>query len=301
MDQTLQDKHRQAWFYAAATVALWSTVATAFEVALRALTPVQLLAGANLVAVLALLIICAVRGEVGSAFNVSGRNHLRALGMGLLNPLAYYLVLFAAYDRLPGQVAQPLNYTWAITLSLLAVPVLGQRLVRGELLAMAIAWCGVLVIATDGDLTSFTANDGWGVALALGSTLIWASYWLIATRDPRPPIAALLLNFSYALPLTLALALALGDGIPDASTSSVVATIWVGLAEMAVSFVFWLLALRKARSAAAISSLIFLSPFLSLVLLATVAGESIRTATPFGLAFIVIGMLMQQRLRVRAA
>jgi drug/metabolite transporter (DMT)-like permease len=280
-------------------VALWSTVATAFELALRSLTPAQLLAGANLVAVLALALICLVRGELGEALRVGRSGHARALGMGLLNPLAYYLVLFAAYDRLPGQVAQPLNYTWAITLSLLEVPLLGQRLVRGELAAMLVAWSGVLVIATDGDPRSFAVRDGPGVALALGSTLIWALYWIAAARDPRRPVGALFLNFSYALPLTL-LAGALA-GPPRLDAVGVGAVVWVGLAEMAVSFVLWLLALQKARSAAAISSLIFVSPFLSLVLLATVAGETIRPSTPAGLVLIVVGMIAQQRLRAREA
>jgi drug/metabolite transporter (DMT)-like permease len=293
------DPHRQAWIYAAATVALWSTVATAFELALRTLTPGQLLAGANLVAVVALVVICLVRGEFRDALRVGRSGHLRAVGLGLLNPLAYYLVLLAAYDRLPGQVAQPLNYTWAITLALLAVPVLGQKLVRGELPAMLLAWAGVLVIATDGDPLGFSTDDGLGVALALGSTLIWSVYWLAATRDPRRPVGALMLNFSYALPLTCLVGFL--DGAPTGGLVALGAVVWIGLAEMAVSFVFWLLAMQRAQSTAAISSLIFASPFVSLILLATIAGEPIRTATPVGLVLVVAGMLAQQRLRAAAS
>ena len=36
--------------------------------------------------------------------------------MGLLNPVAYYLILFKAYTILPAQVAQPLNMIWPIVL-----------------------------------------------------------------------------------------------------------------------------------------------------------------------------------------
>ena len=293
------DPNRQAWLYAAATVALWSTVATAFEIALRTLSPATLLAGANAVAVVALASICLLRGELRASWELPAREHLRAFGLGLLNPLLYYLVLLAAYDRLPGQVAQPLNYTWAITFSLLAIPLLGQRLVRGELSAMFLAWVGVLLIATDGDPRNFATHDLLGVGLALASTFIWALYWIAAARDTRAPVPGLLLNFSYALPLTIAVAAASGEA-PNLSTENMSAIVWVGLAEMAISFVFWLSALQRARSAAAISSLIFVSPFLSLVLLSTIAGEAIRPSTPIGLAFIVAGMLAQQRLRARA-
>lgn len=293
------DPDRRAWILAGATVALWSTVATAFELGLRVLGPATLLAGANLVAVLALAGINAARGSLAGAFRVAPRAARRALVLGMLNPVLYYLVLFEAYDRLPGQVAQPLNYTWAITLSLLAVPFLGQKLSRGELAAMVLAWAGVVVIATGGDLADLRTDDPLGVALALGSTLIWSAYWLLATRDEREPVGALLLNFTLALPFTLAIAWTLGEPLA-AGALALGAVVWVGLAEMAVSFVLWLLAMQQARSTAGISSLIFVSPFLSLVLLATVAGEAIRPATPPGLLLIVGGIALQQQMRTRA-
>ncbi|MDZ7824873.1 MAG: DMT family transporter [Gammaproteobacteria bacterium] len=292
------DPDRRAWILAGATVALWSTVATAFELGLRVLDPATLLAGANLVAVIALAGINAARVARGRLPGLPWAAR-RALALGLLNPVLYYLVLFEAYDRLPGQVAQPLNYTWAITLSLLAVPFLGQKLSRGELAAMLVAWTGVVVIATGGDLGDLQTDDPIGVALALGSTLIWSAYWLLATRDHREPVGALLLNFSFALPFTLGIAWAVGEPVTPGALAFG-AVVWVGLAEMAVSFVLWLLAMQQARSTAGISSLIFVSPFLSLVLLATVAGEAIRPATPLGLVLIVAGIALQQHMRTRA-
>ena len=39
--------------------------------------------------------------------------------IGLLNPVIYYLVLFKAYDLLPAQIAQPINYFWPIVLLVL--------------------------------------------------------------------------------------------------------------------------------------------------------------------------------------
>ena len=61
--------------------------------------------------------------------------------LGLLNPFLYYLVLFKAYALLPAQQAQPLNYTWAITLSLLAVPLLKQQVRWQEWLALLVSYC----------------------------------------------------------------------------------------------------------------------------------------------------------------
>ncbi len=72
--------------------------------------------------------------------------------MGLLNPFLYYIVLFKAYDLLPAQQAQPLNYTWALTLTILSVPMLGQRLTKIDSLACCLGYTGALIIATGGNI-----------------------------------------------------------------------------------------------------------------------------------------------------
>lgn len=54
-------------------------------------------------------------------------NPLYYILLGAINPLAYYLVLFKSYDLLPASQAQPLNYSWAITLTLMAAVFLGQK------------------------------------------------------------------------------------------------------------------------------------------------------------------------------
>ena len=53
-------------------------------------------------------------------------------------------------------------------------------------------------------------------------------------------------------------------------------------------------AMRRATSAAEIGNLIFLSPFLSLVLIHYVVGESIHPSTVVGLILIVAGIALQR-------
>ncbi|MGC7890202.1 DMT family transporter, partial [Vibrio anguillarum] len=51
---------------------------------------------------------------------------------------------------------------------------------------------------------------------------------------------------------------------------------------------------------ARISNLIFASPFISLILLATIIGEAIHPTTLIGLIFIMLGLLVQQMKRKKA-
>jgi len=200
-------------------------------------------------------------------------------------------VLFAAYDRLPAQVAQPLNYTWALTLGLLSIPLLGQRFRPRLLAAGLVAYAGVLVISRQGEGGS---ADALGVALALGSTLLWALYWIGNARGALPPVASLLLNFAGGLP-AIWLICALTDGLAPADWRGLWGALYVGTIEMGVTFVLWLTALRLAESAARVANLIFIAPFLSLVFIARVAGEPIHAGTLVGLALIVAGLGIQSR------
>jgi len=284
---------QKAYLYASMTVLLWSTVASAFKLSLRYLDPVQLLFFANVVSVITLFVILIVQNKLSVLCTYSSRDLLRAGALGALNPFFYYLVLFKAYELLPAQEAQPLNYTWVITLTLLSVPLLKQKIGAKQFLAILISYLGVVVIATHGDLLSLHFTNAAGVALALGSTVIWALYWIYNTKDSKDPLVNLFLNFLFGLPLVL-LATIVVSGFGVKHILGLVGAAYVGLFEMGIAFVFWLKALRLSTTTANVANLIFFAPFLSLVFIHFFVGEQIRVSTLVGLMFIVAGNVLQQ-------
>ena len=116
---------------------------------------------------------------------------------GFLTPFLSYAVLFRAYDVLPAQEAQPLNYTWPIMVVLLSAPMLGQRIRPAGLAAILISFVGVLVISTRGRVFDLEFTNGPGALLALGSSVIWALYCLRNVRDARGDLEKLPLNFLF--------------------------------------------------------------------------------------------------------
>lgn len=283
-----------AMLFGLGAVLLWSTVATAFKLSLRELTPVQMLLVACVSSIAVMAAVVAIQGRWRQLFRLSRRQYLLSLVMGLINPCLYYFLLFGAFDRLPAQEAQPLNYTWALVLAYLSVPFLGQRLRSADILAGLVCYSGVVVIATRGEVLSLSFSNPVGVAFALGSTLVWASYWIIATRDTRDPVIGLLLNFICGLPFIL-LACALTDGVELSPGTGVFSAIYVGVFEMGLAFVLWSYAMKKAENTARVSNLIFISPFLSLVFISWILGEVILGSTYVGLVLIVVGLWIQQR------
>ncbi|WP_428034525.1 DMT family transporter [Amphritea sp.] len=285
--------NRTSLILALSVVLMWSTVATAFKLTLALISPLQML---WIAVATTFVILCAA--TIWQKKTALARQYLREspgyfLLLALLNPTLYYLILFAAYDRLPAQQAQALNYTWAVVLSILAVPFLGQKFTLKNLISILLAYGGVVVIATQGNLLALDFKNPLGVALALSSSLFFAGYWILNTRKPQDAVVSLLLCFGLSLPILSVLMLLQGylTAIP---WQAVAGGIYIGTFEMGFAFLLWMQAMRMADNTAQLSNLVYLSPPLSLLLLATIADEPVMISTIVGLGLIIGGVLLQQ-------
>ncbi|WP_282177215.1 DMT family transporter [Vibrio nereis] len=285
---------RRALGFGLSAVLLWSTVATAFKLTLAEFTPIQMLTVASIVSAIILIGICAVQGKLSLLPRTFLSNPWYYLLLGLINPLAYYIILFKAYDLLPASQAQAINYSWAITLTLMAAFFLGQKIRKQDWIACSLSYFGVIVIATKGDILGLNFESPLGVGLALLSTLLWAGYWILNAKNQADPIVAVLLGFLVAIPFAIGISLYEGASWSHITTQGWLAVIYVGLFEMGVTFVLWLSALKLTQNTARISNLIFASPFISLILLSTIIGEEIHPTTLIGLVLIVGGLVIQQ-------
>ena len=289
---------KKALLFGLGTVAIWSTVASAFKISLRHLDPLQLLLCACVASLVALAGILAFQGKLGELKKVTRSQLIRCGLLGVLNPFLYYVILFKAYDLLPAQEAQPLNYTWAITLSLLAVPMLGQKMSLKDLGAILVSYFGVVVISTHGNILALEFSNPTGVALALGSTIIWALFWIFNTRSTVDSTVGLFLNFLFGLPLILGTTLFYSE-LPVFTMEGMLGAAYIGFFEMGITFALWLTAMKYAAlpdggSTVRIANLIFLSPFVSLIFIHFLVGEEILPATIMGLGFIIAGNALMQ-------
>ena len=285
--------NQESLLFGLMAVGLWSTMATAFKWALLYTTPMQLITVATTVSWLFFAMRLAVSGSLRSVMEVPRTIRWRCLILGLLNPGLYYWILFQAYDLLPAQDAMAINYTWGLTLPLIAS--LFSKIVptRSEIGLALLSYLGILIIVTDGDLSAFEFTAPLGVLLALLSTVIWGLSWVLNSRFVDTyqlnPEVTLFLNFTAATPI-LWLLTTLSDGAIALTWASILSGLYVGLFEMGIAFVLWMNALRLTNNPIRVSSLIFLAPPLSLVLITTVLGEPISQSTLLGLVVILLGL-----------
>jgi len=287
-----------AYLYAATTILCWSTVASAFKLSLAYLTFDQLLFYACFVSLVILMVLARRRVGWRDLVGWGGREWLRSAVLGFLSPFLYYLMVLKAYALLPAQEAMTLNFVWPVVLVLFSIAVLRQPLRLGTVIAMSVSFLGVVTIATRGDLLGLRISNATGAALAVGSSVVWGLNWVYGTKDRHDPVARLLLNFAFgALYITL-YELTLGNLVWPAP-AGLAGAVYIGAFEMGITYILWLNALRLSRTTAQVSNLIYLTPFLSLVVVHFAVGERIYPSTLVGLALIIGGIFVQHYARGR--
>jgi drug/metabolite transporter (DMT)-like permease len=287
--------NRKAYIFAILAVLFWSTCPTAFKLGLRHINTWQLLTGATFTSTLVLGILALLQGKFHIARSITKKDLIFSALMGLLNPVAYYLILFKAYQILPAQVAQPLNMIWPILLVLLAVPILRQRISWLSLGAMLISFSGVLLVSLMGGTVSDDPQNRLGIILALSTSILWAFYFLYNSRSRLDPVLRLFLNFAFASVYLLLAGTVIDHPMPD-QTEGWLAAIYVGIFEMGVTFVLWVMAIRLAPTSDRISNLVYIAPFLNLLLASRILGENIYMTTVAGIILLVAGIVIQNTL-----
>ena len=131
--------------------------------------------------------------------------------------------------------------------------------------------------------------------MAMASTVIWALYWIFNTRRAGDPVVGLLLCFLCGLPWVIATTATVSSFWP-VPTEGLAAAAYVGLVEMGFAYILWLKALKLTDNTALVSNISYLSPFLSLIFIANILGESIYPTTYIGLIMIIVAVVAQQRL-----
>ncbi|MEA1914711.1 MAG: DMT family transporter [Campylobacterota bacterium] len=285
--------NEKAYKFALLAVLLWSTVATAFKISLEHLNPMQLVLYSSVFSTIFLYLLLRYLKKTDLIMLHFKSHFTQTLILGMLNPFLYYLILFKAYDLLPAQEAQAINYTWALMLAFLSVPILKHRLSSRDIIAGFICYFGVIIISTQGDVLALNFSSLEGVFYALLSTIIWALYWLYNTKNSDDPIVSLLCNFLISLPFIFIYYILTQD-FNAPSITGLLGAAYVGLFEMGIAFVFWLKAMQYTSNTASISNLIFISPFLSLVFIHYFVGEEILLSTIVGLILIISGLLIQR-------
>ena len=283
----------KAYLFAGIAIFFWSTVASAFKLSLEHLEPIQLVLYSTLFSICVLFILVLYQGKLNLIKSFSRDDLKKCALLGFLNPCLYYIILFKAYDALPAQEAMVINFSWPVMLVILSIPILKQTIDVKSFLSIIVCYLGVVVIATNGDIFSMQFVNSFGVFLMLISTVIWSLFWLFNTKNSNDSLVSLFLIFLFSFPLILVFVLFTNSFVVP-SFKGLIGSIYIGFFEMGISLVLWQSALKISTTVSRVASLVFITPFMSLVVLYFVLGEKILVSTFFGLILICTGLILQK-------
>ena len=290
----MQDNSK-ALIYGGIAVVSWSTVATMFKMALKYFSHFEMLLIASFTALFIFCIAMTILKKWKDLKSLPPKQWGWFALVGLLNPVAYYLVLFKSYALLPAQVAQPINYAWPIVLLVLLAIIARQSIPKLKYIGMGLSLGGVALISLGSGGISGQSLPVAGLLLAFLSAFLWASYWIVNNQNKKVDgIVALFLSFLFGSIYLLIGALFVGVNLN--SVPGILSSIYVGAFEMGIPFIFFGLAIRKTNNPALVNQMCYLSPFISLFLIHMILGEQIYTTTYLGLFLIVFGIVFNEYL-----
>ena len=275
---------------AGVTVVLWASAFVGIRAAGDDFSPGGLALGRLTVAAVVLGLLVLARRE---PFPAARDLPLIALS-GLLWLGAYSVLLNAAEQRVDAGTAAMLVNVGPILIALLAGYLLGEGYPRTLFAGCAIAFAGVIVIATatsDGGGTG-----GPGVALCLLAALGYAG-GVVTQKVALRRVSSLQTIFLSCVFAAIGCAWAapsLARGVEDASRSNIAWVVYLGLFPTAIGFVTWAYALART-SAGRLAATTYLVPAISILLGWAFLGETPPRLAFVGGAVCLVGVAVARR------
>ncbi len=282
---------RQSYLNLALCILLWASIPVASKKILVELNNLQMLFYSTVFSAIALGVLVLWQRKTARLFQHKLRDIAHLAWLGFLGAFLYYVLLYGAFANTSAAEGFVLAYTWPILISLLAVPLLGQRLTPIRLTAIAVSFSGVVVIVTRGQMVEFQVENLAGNLLALSGAFVFALFSILGRRANYDLTVAAFIYFFAAL-ICSGAAVALTGKLPLPSLSVWGWLLYNGLLVNGVSYLFWFKALKHGETFI-VSNLLYLTPVLSLPLVRVFLDEPVHASAVSGLILILAGILLQ--------
>ncbi len=290
-------KNIQAFFKAAFAVVVWGASFIATKVALRDVSPVTVVWLRFTLGVVILGIAVASRKQ----FALPGGKDLAYFAL-----LGFLGITFHQWLQSNGLVtAQATSTAWIVATTPIFIAILGWLILKEKLrwlqaLGIVLAFVGVLLVVTNGNLASLvTGHFGEpGDLLIMISAPNWAIFSILSRYGLRRHPAALMILYVMGLGWVFTSILFFsGPGV--AQVSQLTLKGWLGVVFLGVfcsglAYIFWYDALQ-ALPASQVGVFLYIEPLVTVMVAAAVLGEPLLLASLLGGAIILFGVWLVNR------
>ena len=271
------------------------------RIILQKVHPLQLGAMTLGTGFIGLLIFLIASGRVKKIFELSRRDTLISLGLGVFGFFLYQILTFSALARIPASMNAVLVSNNVVFIVLLAALTLKERVKPLSIIGIILAICGVVLVTFN---KGFSIGDGaggidlLGCAFSLLAALSTALYSVIGKRvleSNDPLIVAALAMFSGAVLLTILTAVTVGfSDVLLAGWPTILLMVFLGLTMISIAYPLWFVCLKKFP-ASQISIYIYLTPVFAVILSLIILHERFSWLFWVGGALILGGIIIANK------
>ena len=251
-----------------------------------------------------LLIFLIISGRIKKVSELSSRELLVSLGLGVFGFFCYQILTFSALARIPASMNAVLVSTNVVFIALLAALILKERILPARITGIAIALLGVVLVTFN---TGFAlARDGGsidllGCAFSLLAALSFSLYSVIGKKiltSNDPLIVAALALFSGAVLLNLFTSVTVGyTDIFRAGWPTFLLMVFLGLTMIGIAYPLWFTCLKRLPASHA-SIYIYLTPVFAVILSLIILRERFSWLFWVGGGCILGGIIITNRFAV---
>jgi drug/metabolite transporter (DMT)-like permease len=220
------------------------------------------------------------------------RLHLLQSVLGLTG---YTLLLYAALGLTGAVNAAVISAINPATIALGAAIFLQARLDRVQVLGLVVAFIGVTVVLTGGDV-GLLLEQGFGAGdlLVIGAVLAWTVYSLISRRLVTPPITATAVQAVFAVVTMLPFIAFTGVSLPS-STAGVLGIAYIVVFPSMAGYALWNIGASRVGPARAGIFLNLLPVFVMVIALAF--GATLELPAVIGGILVIAGVYLTLHVR----
>lgn len=275
------------------TIVVWGETFISSTVALRTLSPIELLAARMVVAILALLVIAPRRLKLKSR-----KHDWYLMGAGLSGVTLYFL-----FENLALTYTSSANCSVIVSTAPFFVAVAARlflkeaKLNRSFFIGFAIAMAGVCMVSYAGH--SLKLNP-LGDALCILAAVMWAAYCVFIRKLEGYGYNMLLITrriFVYGLIFLVPVAAVFGFSVSPAdllNRDTLLNVLFLGLIASALCFVTWNIAVRLIGPIKT-SVYIYLVPAVTIVCARLALNDTIHPLALAGAGLTLVGLVISQR------
>lgn len=204
----------------------------------------------------------------------------------------YFFFYNLAIFKLPAMEASIINYCFPVLIVIMDACMRRAKIPGRVWIGSLMGLAGVVVIMTGGHLGDIRLSNWKGDLLALAAACCWAMFSVLSSTVKTSITRANLVYMTVGSLLSVWAAAWFSDFV-WLRAETLLLVLWMGGISFALSNYLWLYLVGHCslQTAAAVS---FLTPFVTVLLIAVLLGERISAGQMYGLLLIMIGIGVQK-------